>query len=195
MAAASGSSSRTRTRRRAAAAGSVLFFVLVPCVVGGLIPALITGWDVRYASAGWIAAQIAGLALVAAGALGLVRAFVRFAVDGVGTPAPVAPTERLVVSGEYRFVRNPMYLAVDAAIVGQALVFGQPGLLLYAAAFALVTAAFVRWHEEPVLQRRFGAQYEAYRRDVPAWVPRLTPWTPPAAGAEPGGGSGREAWE
>jgi protein-S-isoprenylcysteine O-methyltransferase Ste14 len=81
-----------------------------------------------------------------------------------------------VVGGLYRYVRNPMYLAVGATIVGQALLLGQPVLLLYAGLFALAVVAFVRWHEEPTLGQRFGAEYEAYRRAVPGWWPRRTPW-------------------
>jgi protein-S-isoprenylcysteine O-methyltransferase Ste14 len=103
---------------------------------------------------------------------------VRFFVEGFGTPAPVAAPERLVVGGVYRYVRNPMYVAVLAAIVGQALLLGRLELLLYAGAAWLVVAAFVRWYEEPTLARRFGADYEAYRRAVPAWWPRLRPWEP-----------------
>jgi protein-S-isoprenylcysteine O-methyltransferase Ste14 len=71
-----------------------------------------------------------------------------------------------------------MYVAVLAAIVGQALILGRLALLLYAAAAWLVVAAFVRFYEEPTLARRFGADYEAYRRAVPAWWPRLRPWEP-----------------
>ena len=103
-------------------------------------------------------------------------AFARFVVEGFGTPAPVAPTERLVVGGPYRYVRNPMYLAVGATIVGQALLLGRPILLLYAAAFAVVVLAFVRGYEEPTLAQQFGAEYEDYRRAVPGWRPRLRPW-------------------
>jgi protein-S-isoprenylcysteine O-methyltransferase Ste14 len=108
----------------------------------------------------------------------LLSAFVRFVAEGVGTPAPVAPTRRLVVGGLYRYVRNPMYLAVAATIVGQALALGQVVLLLYAACFALVVYAFVRLYEEPTLQRQFGDQYETYRRCVPGWWPRRRPWRP-----------------
>ena len=97
-------------------------------------------------------------------------------VEGLGTPAPVAPTERLVVGGLYRYVRNPMYLAVAATIVGQALLLGRPILLLYAGAFAVTVAAFVHWYEEPTLRRQFGDDYERYRHAVPAWWPRRTPW-------------------
>src|SRR5262249_25109001 len=115
-------------------------------------------------------------------ALVLVHAFARFVLEGVGTPAPVAPTEQLVVGGLYRFVRNPMYLAVAAIIVGQALVLGRPILLAYAAVFGAVVGAFVHWYEEPTLSRQYGEQYESYRRAVPAWWPRLKPWRPSSDG-------------
>src|SRR5215213_5124132 len=108
-----------------------------------------------------------GGVLLVAGVFALVRAFVRFVVEGLGTPAPVAAPERLVVGGAYRHVRNPMYVAVVGAIVGQALLLGRLGLLVYAGITWLVVAAFVRFYEEPALARRFGADYEAYRRAVP----------------------------
>ena len=114
--------------------------------------------------------------LVLAGSAVLLHAFARFVVEGLGTPAPVAPTERLVVGGLYRHVRNPMYIAVAATIVGQALILGRPGLLVYAAAFGVVVGAFVHGYEEPTLAARYGEQYEAYRRAVPAWWPRRRPW-------------------
>ena len=104
----------------------------------------------------------------------------RFVTDGLGTPAPLAPTRRLVVSGLYRHVRNPMYIAVVAAIVGQALLLGRAGLFVYAAAVWFTVAAFVRWYEEPALHARFAASYDEYRVAVPAWWPRLHPWTPGA---------------
>ena len=102
----------------------------------------------------------------------LLQAFLRFVVDGIGTPAPVAPPDRLVVGGLYRYVRNPMYLAVTAAILGQAALLGQLVLLPYAAVFGVVFFAFVHWYEEPTLRRRFGEQYDEYRRTVPGWWPR-----------------------
>jgi protein-S-isoprenylcysteine O-methyltransferase Ste14 len=124
------------------------------------------------------AAADGGGGLLAAGVVVLVQAFVRFVVEGVGTPAPIAPTRQLVVGGPYRYVRNPMYLAVTAVIAGQALALGQPALLLYAAAVGAAMAAFDHRYEEPTLRRQFGAQYEAYRRAVPAWRPRRHPWQP-----------------
>jgi protein-S-isoprenylcysteine O-methyltransferase Ste14 len=164
-------------RRAIAAAGSAVFFALAPGVMAGLIPWSLTGWEAKDT---WPALRVLGAVLIAVGLVVLVQAFVRFVVEGVGTPAPVAPTEHLVVGGLYRYVRNPMYVAVTAIIVGQALVLGRPALLLYAAAFVAVTATFVRLYEEPTLRERYGAEYEAYRRAVPGWWPRLSPWRPGA---------------
>jgi protein-S-isoprenylcysteine O-methyltransferase Ste14 len=161
--------------RARAAAGSLAFLVLAPGVAAGLVPWLLTGWE---AHDWWPPVRVLGGVLVVAGLAVVLEAFARFAVEGIGTPAPVAPPERLVVGGAYRYVRNPMYLAVGALIVGQALLLGRPVLLLYAAAFALAVVAFVRGYEEPALARRFGAQYEAYRRAVPGWLPRRSPWQP-----------------
>ena len=167
-------------RRSTAAVGSAVFFLLAPGVVGGLIPCLLTGgWQVReplpyY----WAPVRVLGGVLLVAGLIALVRAFVRFVVEGFGTPAPVAAPERLVVGGVYRYVRNPMYVAVLTTIVGQALLLGRLGLLVYAGVTWVAVAAFVRFYEEPTLTRRFGADYEAYRRAVPAWWPRLRPWEP-----------------
>jgi protein-S-isoprenylcysteine O-methyltransferase Ste14 len=150
--------------------------VVAPGIVAGLIPWWLTDWQVGEPLQYWLPLRVAGVLLLAAGVAVLLEAFARFVVEGVGTPAPVAPTERLVVGGLYRYVRNPMYIAVAAMIVGQALALGRPVLLLYAAAFAVAVAAFVDWYEEPTLRRQFGEEYERYRRAVPAWWPRREPW-------------------
>ena len=159
-----------------AAIGSLVFLVLVPGVVAGLIPWWLTRWRVEEPLPYWAPLRVVGLILLAAGVVALLHAFLRFVVEGLGTPAPVAPTERLVVGGLYRYVRNPMYLAVAATIVGQALLLGQPILLLYTVAFGAAVAAFVHWYEEPTLRRQFGEEYETYRRAVPGWWPRRKPW-------------------
>ncbi len=156
-----------------AAAGSAVFLFLAPGVVAGLIPWWLTGWRANDPVSFWLPLRVAGVVLAAVGVGVLLHAFLRFVTEGIGTPAPVAPTERLVVGGLYRYVRNPMYLAVLAAIVGQMLILGQFELLAYAAVIAAAFAAFVHWYEEPTLKRRFGDDYEAYRQTVPAWVPRL----------------------
>jgi len=160
-------------RLRRAAFGSALFFLAAPGVVVGLVPWWITRWELLPAS---LLVRVLGGLLLAVALPVLVSAFLRFVRDGLGTPAPVAPTERLVVTGAYRYVRNPMYVAVIAAIVGQALLLGQTVLLYYAALVALLVVSFVRLYEEPVLRRQFGEQYEAYRRAVPGWWPRLRRW-------------------
>ncbi|HEU4422596.1 MAG TPA: isoprenylcysteine carboxylmethyltransferase family protein [Pilimelia sp.] len=166
-------------RRGAAAMGSILFFVLAPGVFGALVPGWLTGgWQVRHPESYGPAPRVIGGVLVVAGTAVLLHAFARFVREGLGTPAPVAPTERLVVGGLYQHVRNPMYLAVLAVIVGQALLLAQPVLLAYAAVVALAFVVFVRAYEEPTLRRQHGARYEAYRRAVPGWWPRLRPWHP-----------------
>jgi protein-S-isoprenylcysteine O-methyltransferase Ste14 len=161
-------------RTSTAAIGSAAFFVVAPGTFVGLGPWLITHWEIPGSSPLRI---IFGVLLIVVGLIPPVHAFIQFAKAG-GTPMPVAPTERLVVTGFNRFVRNPMYLGLLIAILGQALLFDRPWLVLYAAVGWIATASFVRWYEEPTLVRTYGEQYEEYRRNVAAWMPRLTPWRP-----------------
>ena len=163
-------------RRQTAAVGSAVFFAVGPGVVAGLMPWLLTGWQVQNPVPYLAPVRVFGAVLLAAGLILVVQAFTRFVVEGLGTPVPVAAPDRLIVGGLYRHVRNPMYVAILAIIVGQALALGQPILLAYAGAVWLIVASFVHWYEEPALSRKFGAQYEAYQRAVPAWWPRLRPW-------------------
>jgi len=146
---------------------------VAPGVAAGLVPWLITNWRVETDS---VPVRLLGALLIAIGVAFLLHAFARFVIEGFGTPAPVAPPSRLVVGGAYRHVRNPMYLAVEATIVGQALFLGQPALLAWAAAFGATVFAFVVLYEEPTLRERFGEGYDAYRTAVPGWLPRLRPW-------------------
>src|SRR3954449_12619810 len=108
------------------AAGSAVFFALAPGVVAGVVPWLLTGWDAEPARL-----QPLGGVLIVAGAAVLIHAFARFVREGVGTPAPVAPTQHLVVGGLYRWIRNPMYVAVVACAAGQAAILGDTALLVY----------------------------------------------------------------
>jgi protein-S-isoprenylcysteine O-methyltransferase Ste14 len=164
-------------RLTTAAVGSAVFFVVAPGIVAGLVPWLISGWDVRWPISGFgVVVMALGSALLAVAIVVLIRNFIRFVVEGRGTPSPVLQTERLVVGGDYRYVRNPMYLAVIAAILGQAMIFGSLALLIYALAVWAMVASFARWYEEPMLQTRYGEEYERYRQGVRAWVPRLHPW-------------------
>jgi protein-S-isoprenylcysteine O-methyltransferase Ste14 len=154
---------------------------MAPGVVAGLLPWWLTGYQMAPAAAWLVGLRVCiGGLLLSAGLVVLVRAFVRFVREGRGTPAPVAPTEVLVVGGDYRYVRNPMYVAVVACLVGQAVILGSLALLGYAVVIWLAMAAFVRWYEEPTLLARYGFRYEDYRSAVPAWIPRTTPWRPAA---------------
>ena len=155
--------------------GTIVFLFLAPGIVAGLIPWLISGWRLQdWGGAAWLIVPIAWIAITV-GVAFLLHAFALFALHH-GTPAPVAPTEKLVVTGVYRFVRNPMYLAVLTIILGQALLFGSWGLVLYAAIVLAAVVTFVKGYEEPTLTRTYGEQYLDYRRNVPGWWPRLTPW-------------------
>ena len=156
--------------------GTLVFLVVTPGVVAGLIPGLITGWRIPWPG-GWASpVAIAAVVVIGSGILVLLDAFARFA-RADGTPAPPAPTAHLVVVGSYRFVRNPMYLAVLAIIFGQALLFGSWGALVYGAVVLLAVASFVRAYEEPTLEAEYGDEYREYRRNVRGWIPRVRPWT------------------
>jgi len=163
-------------RTVSSAIGSVIFFVVAPCVVAGLVPWLLTDWETGQLLPVW--ARFVGGVVAGIGAVALVHSFIRFVVEGIGTPAPVAPTEKLVVGGLYRHVRNPMYLAVAATIIGQGLLLSRPVLFGYGLLVGLAMAIFVKLYEEPVLLDQFGSEYEEYRRSVPGWLPRLRPWSP-----------------
>jgi protein-S-isoprenylcysteine O-methyltransferase Ste14 len=155
--------------------GTLVFLVVTPGVVAGLIPGLITGWRIPWAG-GWTSpvAIVAGVVILSGVAV-LLDAFVRFA-RADGTPAPPAPTAHLVVVGPYRYVRNPMYLAVLAIILGQALLFRSVGTLIYAGIVLLAVALFVKGYEEPTLENEYGDEYREYRRNVRGWLPRMRPW-------------------
>jgi protein-S-isoprenylcysteine O-methyltransferase Ste14 len=111
----------------------------------------------------------------------LIECFARFARTGGGTPAPIAPTQHLVVTGLYRYVRNPMYVGVLLAIFGQMLLFSSAALLAYGVAIWTAFHIFVVFFEEHRLQRKFPEEYEAYFHNVPRWFPRFTPWRPAPA--------------
>jgi protein-S-isoprenylcysteine O-methyltransferase Ste14 len=161
--------------RAAALAGSALFLVIAPGTVAGLIPWLISGWRLSEDFGASDLLRVVGVLMIVAGLVGLVGSFARFAWQGRGTPAPVAPTTKLIVSGFYRFVRNPMYVSVIGIIAGEALLFGQVELLVYAALAWLFFHLFVIAYEEPAMRRQFPADYAVYSAAVRRWLPRLKP--------------------
>ena len=163
-------------KQPAAIAGSVFFLLLAPGTVAGLVPWWISRWRMLPPFFGFAAVRVVGVALIMVGIPVVLDSFARFALEGVGTPAPVAPPERLVVGGLYRFVRNPMYVGVLAVILGQALLLGNVRLLEYGATVWLVFYLFVVSYEEPALRQKFGADYNKFCANVPRWIPRLRPW-------------------
>ena len=160
-------------RKSFALAGSALFFVLAPGTVAGFLPWYIGHWQFRE---DWPGSRFGGPILIGLALVPLLESFLRFALKGLGTPAPVAPTRHLVVSGFYRHVRNPMYVGVVAAILGQAWLFGDLHLVAYAIIAWLTMHLFVVLYEEPKLLKTFDDDYARFRAHVPRWIPRLTPW-------------------
>lgn len=171
-------------RRRAATIGSAVFFLVGPGIVIGLVPWLLSDWRAAEPMPFWapVPVRVLGAVLVAAGVAVMVHSFVRFVADGLGTPFPADPPRHLVVTGLYRFVRNPMYVAIVAGTLGQTLLLGSYPLLGYTVLAWAVTAVFVRFREEPALERRFSEEYRVYRQAVRAWWPRLRPWDPAVLG-------------
>jgi protein-S-isoprenylcysteine O-methyltransferase Ste14 len=165
-----------RVRRAFALLGTALFLVLAPGCVAGLVPWWISRWQFRAPFTGYAPLRAIGVVLIAAGAYVVLDSFARFALQGLGTPAPVFPTKRLVVKGFYCYVRNPMYVAVGAVNLGQALLFGDIRVFAYALFFWFLAHLFVLVYEEPTLRKAFGAEYDTFRTNVPRWIPRLTPW-------------------
>ena len=153
----------------------------VTLLVPGLILILGDGPDIGWGFAGAAAALpvLLGVTIYAAGFsiwLWTVRLLARI---GKGTLAPWDPTSRLVVAGPYRYVRNPMITAVITALLGEAALFGSPDIAIWAGIFFVFNYLGFLVYEEPGLVRRFGDAYREYKRNVPRWIPRRSPWQPP----------------
>jgi protein-S-isoprenylcysteine O-methyltransferase Ste14 len=165
-------------RRAGSIVGSAIFLVIAPGTLAVYIPWAITRWRITPSLLHIPPLRILGALMIAAGLPILLDSFARFAIQGLGTPAPVAPPQRLVVTGLYRYVRNPMYVAVSLLIFGQGLLFGSATLLQYGLVVWLGFFAFVLFYEEPTLRGKFGDEYQQYCARVPRWIPRLRPVPP-----------------
>lgn len=163
-------------RRLAAILGSAVFLVLAPGTLAGYVPWTLSRWHMAPPLLGFFPFRVLGALLIAAGLPVLLDSFARFAIQGLGTPAPVAPPKHLVVTGLYRYVRNPMYVAVTSLILGQGLLFGSVRVLEYGLVVWLGFHLFVLGYEEPTLRQRFGEEYKEFCANVRRWWPRLTPW-------------------
>ena len=173
-------------RRPAAAVVSVAWGVALGGTFGALLPCVLGDWRFHRPLPYWAVSQAVGGLLICVGVAAIVQSFTEF-IRANGTPVPVASPPRLVVNGCYRYVRNPIYVGFLATLIGETLLFGSWGLLEYTALSWCIGAAAVRFYDEPTLARKFGAEYQDYRRAVRAWIPRLHPWTPtePAAAETP----------
>jgi protein-S-isoprenylcysteine O-methyltransferase Ste14 len=165
-------------KRARAILGSVIFLVVAPGTVAVYVPWTICHWRSAPPLLGFLPFRIIGALMIATGLTVLLESFARFAIQGLGTPAPLAPPQHLVVTGLYRYVRNPMYVAVLSLIFGQGLLFGSVRLLEYELVVWLGFFAFVLLYEEPALRRTFGKEYEEFCAHVPRWIPRLKPLEP-----------------
>ena len=154
--------------------GNVTIVVPAAILIAGKGPNV--GWGLD--GPGTVAPVLLGVVLMTGG-LALWSWTVRLlARIGQGTLAAWDATRHLVVAGPYRYVRNPMITAVFGVLLGEAALFGSPWLLTWSAAFLAVNCAYFFLYEEPGLERRFGEEYRLYKRNVPRWIPRRTPWTP-----------------
>jgi len=149
-----------------------LFFTVLggPGVLGVYLPAAITRWKLPPSS---LALRILAWTLIALALLPLVESIARFVWAGRGTLVPFAPTETLVVSGFYRYVRNPMYLGVLTGIAGQVILFRSLPLVGYGVLLALGFHFFITRYEEPTLRKTYGSQYDDFCRRVPRWIPSI----------------------
>jgi len=149
---------------------SLLFLILAPGMVAGYIPLALLRRGSQIETGGF--AYLA-FPLWFIGGVILLWSFWNFLIQGRGTPAPVDPPKELVAVGFYRYVRNPMYVAVLAIIIGHFLWFGYWNLLIYVIVVFVAFNTFVTYYEEPTLKRQFGASYEEYLKRVPRWLPRF----------------------
>ena len=153
---------------------SLLWTILLPGVLAGYLPWRYFG--LREARIDWwTPASLLGLVIIVLGALLLGACILEFARRGRGTLSPVDPPRHLVVSGLYRFVRNPMYLSVTMIVLGEALVARSQSLVIYWVIWFACVNLFVIGYEEPTLRQTFGASYDAYTQQVGRWIPRRLP--------------------
>jgi protein-S-isoprenylcysteine O-methyltransferase Ste14 len=158
--------------------GSAVFFLIAPTTLAGLVPWGISQWRLQAPFFDLQPVRWFGVLLILLGLPVLVETFIRFALQGRGTPAPVAPPQHLVITGPNRYVRNPIYLALVAIVLGQGLILGNASLLVYGALLWIGFHLFVLAYEEPTLRGTFGAEYDTYCANVARWLPRWPGSTP-----------------
>jgi protein-S-isoprenylcysteine O-methyltransferase Ste14 len=149
---------------------TILFTIFVPGTVAGYIPYRLAD---RFSHRTSGPLEWLGIVVIALGTAIYFRCAWEFAVRGLGTPAPIAPTKFLVTTALHRYIRNPMYVGVALVIVGEGAWFRSLHVLEYAALMLTAAHTFVVLYEEPTLRRQFGESYEQYWRTVPRWIPQF----------------------
>lgn len=163
--------------------------LIIPIIVVGVIPVWLihnrlAAYDTHWPAgspAAWIG-RLLGAALFLGGLALFIWCVSLFFREGQGTIMPWDPTQKLVVRGPYRHVRNPMISGVLFMVAGQALIWGSLLTGLLAAFFFAVNHFYFIYSEEPGLEKRFGKSYRQYKANVPRWLPRRTPWLEPKHG-------------
>jgi protein-S-isoprenylcysteine O-methyltransferase Ste14 len=157
----------------------ILAIILLPAMGLIVVPTLILSAEgpmrlsLDFPGALWISA---GIVFVCAGLTLMAKAARLFATIGDGTLAPWAPPRRLVVRGVYRYVRNPMMTGAFSVLAGETLIFGSTGLFIWFVILVTANLIYIPLVEEAGLKKRFGGDYLVYKRNVPRWLPRLSPW-------------------
>ena len=156
--------------------------ILLPVIVTIVIPGILIYWTYTV-YVGWSLPRpmnlipiFIGLFLIIFGLILLIETITLFATTGKGTLAPWDPTQKLVIQGVYRFVRNPMITGVFSILLGETALSGSPYILIWFFLFFIVNLIYIPFFEEPDLIRRFGNDFIEYKKNVPRWIPRLIPW-------------------
>lgn len=152
---------------------SIFFTILQPGTVTILIPYWLISSNRAASQLSYSPLRYIGLPLIVVGAAGLGWCIWDFFASGRGTISPIDPPKHLVVRGLYRYVRNPMYVAVVTILLGEAVFFTSSAVLIEAGVFFVLANLFILLYEEPTLRRTFGESYEEYKRTAGRWLPRL----------------------
>lgn len=155
-----------------------MVIVVIPLVLITLTGSINLGWGLSPELA--IAVVIIGILIALLGIMLIYQTIRMFATIGEGTLAPWDPTQKLIVTGIYRYVRNPMISGVFCVLLGEGIVLGSSPIIIWAIIFIVINMIYMPLSEEPGLVRRFGEDYELYRKNVPRWIPRLRPWEQPS---------------
>ena len=150
--------------------------LILPFNVAVIIPALILYFSNYNYRAPDTIFLIAGICILIAGLFLAIWTMVLFNNVGKGTLAPWNPPENLVVEGPYRYVRNPMIIGILMILLSEYLLLDAVQILLWAVLFFIINNIYFRIYEEKQLKKNFGEDYIKYKKNVPMWIPRLTPW-------------------